>query len=65
MEISTLIRNRRKELKMSQRELAEKSGITPEHVLHIEHGQHTPNLKTAINILDALGMEISVRRKRG
>ena len=65
MNIATIIKTRRAELGLSQRALAEKSGITPEHVNHLEHNKYTPNLKTAINILDALGMEISVRRKRG
>ena len=53
------IKNYRKIYKLSQVELAEKIGITREHLLRIEKGNHIPNLETAFKIANYFNVSIN------
>jgi putative transcriptional regulator len=50
---------RRIELKMSQTELAEKSGVTRQTIGLIEAGEFNPSLKLCISICRALGVTLN------
>lgn len=43
---------------MSQKELAHKAKITPEHLCRLEKGLHTPETKTMKRLADALGVDV-------
>lgn len=48
------IQSRRKELKMTQGQLAEKVGISNNHMSSIETGKETPSLDTFVKICEGL-----------
>lgn len=52
---------RRHDLALSQRELAEMCGIPHSSVARIEAGRTTPNLSTLLKILNQLGLTITVQ----
>ena len=68
--IGTKIQNRRRALKMTQEEFAEKIGISFNYVGMIERGLRIPKLETFIKIANVLGVTpdylwqiISLQRK--
>lgn len=48
----------RKANKLSQTELAYKSGVSARHIAFIEHGDRSPSVKTAIKIAKALNSTV-------
>ena len=46
----------RRELGMTQRELASQVGVKPSHIAYIENGKRKPSLRLATRIADALGL---------
>ena len=54
------IMDRRYNLKMSQRELAKKSGIKQPMIARIERFDATPRIDTLIKLCDALGLKIQI-----
>ncbi len=48
------IRKRRKELRLTQADLAEKAGISVVHISHIENGKVSMSLETLISICNIL-----------
>jgi len=50
----TVLRSRRKELKMTQRELAEKAGTARSYIARIERGETDMQLSSFLRIADAL-----------
>lgn len=52
--MGTRIKSRRKELKMSQAELAEKINVTNNHISSIETGKQVPSLDVFVNICEQL-----------
>ena len=52
--MGTRIKLRRKELKMSQAELAEKVDVTNNHISSIETGKQLPSLDVFVNICEQL-----------
>ena len=50
------IKERREELGLTQKELAEKAGITQSFLCDIEQGRSKPSIDTAIKIADALNI---------
>lgn len=52
------IREKREALKMTQRELANRVGITPAQMCMIETGKRMPSLKVALRIASALGCTV-------
>jgi y4mF family transcriptional regulator len=61
--IGTVIKERRKALLITQRELAGLSGIGINTVTKIERGEANPSLKVLMNLLDTLGLEIELKIK--
>ncbi|MBQ7575295.1 MAG: helix-turn-helix transcriptional regulator [Bacteroidales bacterium] len=61
--IGSHIKNRRKHLKISQRQLAELSGVGINTLTKIERGEANPTLSVLNRILDTLGLELTVSVK--
>lgn len=53
----TLIREHRKELGLTQEELAERVGVTRQTIIALEKGRYSPSLILAHRIARALGRE--------
>mgnify|MGYP003427311389 CR=1 FL=1 len=51
------IKERREELDLSQKELAEKAGISQSFLCDIEQGRSKPSIDTALKIADALNID--------
>lgn len=56
-----VLRTRRTQLRLDQRNLAEIAGISPHSLSDIESGKGNPTLLTLTRLCDALGLEISLR----
>jgi DNA-binding XRE family transcriptional regulator len=52
-----LLKERRKELKITQKELAERIGIERSYIAYIEQGKTDMQLSTFLNVTDALGLK--------
>ena len=52
---------RRHDLALSQRDLADLCGLPHSSVARIESGKSTPNLKTLIKILKELGLRLAIQ----
>jgi len=59
-EVGQKFRDRRKALKLRQRDLAELAGITLRGLTNLENGQANPTLKQLAKIADVLGLEVSI-----
>jgi len=57
---SQILKDRRKELKMTQQQLAERIGKERSYIAHIERGQTDMQLSSLINISNALGMKLTL-----
>lgn len=57
------IRDRRKELKITQPELAELAGVNVNTVVRLERGATNPTLDVLVRIGEALGMEVTMQVK--
>jgi transcriptional regulator with XRE-family HTH domain len=53
------LREWRAKRKMSQRELAERSGVSREYIARIELGQHDPTVSTLEKLAEALRVKVS------
>ncbi len=58
--ISKKIHDLRQESKLSQIELAERSGLPQSHISRLENGKHSPSRYTLEKLAEALGVDISV-----
>jgi len=58
-----IIKERRKKLSITQRELAALSGVGINTLTKIERGEANPSLKIIMEILDTLGLELDVKVK--
>ena len=58
-EIADYIVRRRKTLKISQRELAELSGISLHSLSNLESGKDNPTLESLLKVADTLGVTIT------
>jgi DNA-binding XRE family transcriptional regulator len=54
--IAHVVASRRRELGLSQRELAERAGTSHTVIGRIESGRHAPNIRTFERLADALGL---------
>lgn len=61
--IGQQIKERRKSLKVTQRQLADLSGVGINTLTKIERGEANPSLKILERILDTLGLELSTTVK--
>jgi transcriptional regulator with XRE-family HTH domain len=59
-ELAEAVRTRREELGWSQRQLAERAGMTQPGVARFETGGTTPTLRLLERLADALGLKLSV-----
>ncbi len=59
------IMDRRYELKMSQRELAKRTGIKQPMIARIERFDATPRIDTLIKMCNALGLKIVIEKEDG
>lgn len=58
--ISKIIRERRRELGVSQADLARLSGLSLHGLSDIETGKGNPTLQTLLKLLNVLGLQISI-----
>lgn len=58
MGLAETIKNRRKTLAISQRDLAEMAGIGLSTIKDIERGKGNPSMGTVSRIMEVLGLEI-------
>lgn len=58
-----IIKERRRSLSITQRELATLSGVSINTLTKIERGEANPSLKVVMNILDTLGLQIDINVK--
>ena len=63
LEFAELIKSRRKELRITQKDLAEMSGIHERSISTIESGVANPSLDVMNKIADILGLEVTVKVK--
>jgi y4mF family transcriptional regulator len=61
--IGLIVRERRRELKITQSRLADISNISKNTIYKFEKGQNNPSLKVVEQLLDVLGLELSVQPK--
>jgi len=64
LDIGNSIRDRRKELKVNQRTVADLSGVAVNTVVAIERGEGNPQLSSLLAILDTLGLQIDITIKK-
>jgi y4mF family transcriptional regulator len=62
-QIGETIKNRRKELKITQPHLAELAGISINTLYKLERGQGNPSLEVLNKLSDVLGMELKLQIK--
>lgn len=63
MNIGIVIKERRNQLGISQKDLSEYSGVGISTVKDLERGVGNPSLLTLSKILDVIGMELVVQKK--
>lgn len=56
-----ILRNRRKDLKITQKELAERIGRERTYINRIEQGETDIQLSTFIRIAEALGVDVTIK----
>jgi transcriptional regulator with XRE-family HTH domain len=59
-EIGKLIKQKQKEKRYTQIELANAIGVSNTYVSDIEIGRNNPSIKTLVKILDILNMELQI-----
>jgi len=62
-EIGTIIKERRKQLKVNQQTLADLAGVGINTLVAIERGEGNPQLSTLLTILDTLGLQMNITLK--
>lgn len=60
-ELGVTIESRRKSLRLGQEELAELAQVSVRFVRALEHGKVTARLDKVFDVLDALGLEVTVK----
>ncbi|MBA7633979.1 hypothetical protein ES703_41550 [subsurface metagenome] len=58
MGLGERLRNRRQALKLTQQELAESLGVTPQHISAIEQDARAPSLPFLAKLADELGVTV-------
>jgi transcriptional regulator with XRE-family HTH domain len=61
--IGDFIRRRRRSLNIDQRSLSQVSGVAVHTLSNIEAGKGNPTVETLTRVLDAMGMELTIRVK--
>jgi HTH-type transcriptional regulator/antitoxin HipB len=60
-QLGVTVEERRRALRLGQEELAELSGVSVRFVRALEHGKVTARVDKVFDVLDALGLEVTVR----
>lgn len=58
MNLGQRIRERRQTLKITQQELAEALGVTPQHISAVEQGKRAPSLPSLAKLAEELGVTV-------
>lgn len=58
---SSRVRAMRKELHLTQQQLADLAGVSAATVRHIEHGTGKSTMKSVLAVMEVLGLELEVR----
>jgi y4mF family transcriptional regulator len=59
-DLAALVRGRRKDLGLSQAELADRAGVSRKWIYQFEAGKPTAELRLILRVLDALGLVLDV-----
>lgn len=62
-EIGGKIRERRKKLRLRQRDLAELAGVTLRGLTDLENGKANPTINQLVKLAEVLGLEIRLTEK--
>jgi y4mF family transcriptional regulator len=62
-ELGNIIKERRKSLSVTQRELAALAGVGINTLTKIERGEANPSLKVVMSLLNTLGLEMDIKIK--
>lgn len=62
--IGQIIKDRRKELKLTQNTLALLSQVGINTIVSIERGSKSPSLETLMKVTDVLGLELQLQVKK-
>lgn len=57
--LSQMIRDKRKELSISQEKLAEMMGVTPSFVVQVERGESLPSVETLFDFVRCLNLDVN------
>lgn len=57
--LSQMIRDKRKELSISQEKLAEMMGVTPSFVGQVERGESSPSVETLFAFVQCLNLDVN------
>ena len=60
LDLGLVIRNRRRELRLSQTDLARKAGVGRQWIVAIEHGKSRAELGLALRTLSALDLRLTI-----
>lgn len=63
MDWGALIKNKRKEIGVTQEQLADVSGVSLSYIKLIESNKVNPTISMIENLMDCLGLEIKVAQK--
>jgi len=63
IQFGKIIKERRKLLKITQKDLAEISGVTLRKLIDVENGVANPTIKTIFKLTEALGLSIEIKVK--
>lgn len=64
MGLGATVRERRKDLRLTQQQLADLSGTSERFVRALEQGKPTVQLKHVVAVLDTLGLELRAEVRR-
>ncbi len=59
-DLAAVVRGRRKDLGLSQAELAERAGVSRKWIYQFEAGKPTAELRLILRVFDALGLVLNV-----
>jgi y4mF family transcriptional regulator len=62
-DIGAFIRERRRELGLTQAELAERVGIGTTYLSHLENGKETAEIGKALYLLQMLGLNLFIEKR--
>lgn len=63
-EFGRLLRDRRKQLKLAQRDAAEIAGVSVHTLSDIETGKGNPTLRTMLELCELLGLELCLEPRQ-